>query len=414
MGPSTDAFTAALISRIEQAAPTRAPDAQMVAAAASAPPAAAEILRALSVREVVNVALGWRSVWDPGLGRFADSFDLAGIAQGHPGWFDPANSIELGQSAGGEVQFGVHWNGGVVEWVEVDSEEAIVTRFKDAEAFFRHVLADEQRRLEDRGDGRALPAPLSAIFAAAGSPLAAAPASAPIAAGQVAPRKGKALADPYATAKKHFNEKALLFESELTPAGRRVVVQRARHNPVRPLRVEVIEGDGSVRALEWSAGVDVYGVGRVPGRERVLFSTGVPGPLVEIDLETGTRRTLFEATLFGPSFVDERHLVVLSGDEVRVYAYGDGALGEPIAKLAMAGSNAFSAHGYVFVRGKHPNAGVFHVARWDGKTLEATADCATLNGKPYFWSAAQLVDGVLALCSVDPDGDASWYDYVRA
>lgn len=175
MGSQTgiDAFTAALVDRLAQFEATRAPDPAMIAAAANAPPAAAALLEVLAPREVVNVALGWRSVWDPGLGRFADSLENMG---GPPAGFDPAKSLELGASGGGEVQFGIHWNGGIVEWMEIDPEVGI-TRFADGEAFFRHVLADEQNRLldrKDRGKGDlTLPPALTALFAAAGSPVAA-------------------------------------------------------------------------------------------------------------------------------------------------------------------------------------------------------------------------------------------------
>lgn len=162
-----DAFTAALSARLSAFQATRDPDAAMIAAAASAPPVAAELLRVLAPREVVNVVLGWRTVGDPGLGR---------LGENHPGAFDPANSLELGASGGGEVQFGIHWNGGTVEWVELDLETGEVKRFADAQAFFEHVLDDEQNRLldrKDRGKGElTLPAGLTALFAAAGAPIA--------------------------------------------------------------------------------------------------------------------------------------------------------------------------------------------------------------------------------------------------
>jgi len=85
----------------------------------------------------------------------------------------------------------------------------------------------------------------------------------------------------------------------------------------------------------------------VPGREHAVVCSGVPGSLIDVDLQTGEMKQLLKKANWSCGFVDDEHMAALTGDTISVYRYRDAKLGKSVAKAASVGPNIFVGHGRV-------------------------------------------------------------------
>jgi hypothetical protein len=387
----------------------------------SAPPTVRALAEALATHDY-NVDLGELSMYSVGDDGHVSSLastiqtsceeggiDLAWLlSEGGPGGgaFDPEQTMQLGADGGGMSYFGVSWSGGIVAMVVVEfddpTEDNVVRFFTTPADFFAFV--DHLNRREDE------PLPVvDALKAAAGiaTPKREVAPDAQPSSG-LTPLTGKMPAHPFALAMEHFGVKRMVFQAGPTPAGRRVLVRRfAAGAPPTPAAIVVFGSAGAEHTLEWQVPRDVFGVCAVPGQERALLCTGTPGPLIELDLETGAERQLLPAVGWSCGFVDPEHLAVLSGGEARVYRYSDGALGEPVAALPVAGFNVFVGHGRVFHRTREAPASL-RVIAWNGRELVEEGVFA-VDSKLFSLHAAIEQQGQKLVGFVSTDGKASWF-----
>jgi hypothetical protein len=328
------------------------------------------------------------------------------LRTGGPGGgpFDPHQTLELGADGGGMSYFGVSWSGGklamVVVEVEDPTEDNVLRFFTTPAELF--AFLDHANRHNDA------PVPhLAALKAAAGmAPPETSSATQAVASGLV-PLAGAPPAHPFARALEHFAAKRMVFQAGPTPAGRFVLAQRFRAGtPPGEAQIAVVGPGGTEHALEWDVPRDVFGLCAVPGRERALLCTGTPGALLELDLESGVLREILPRVGWSCGFVDDAHLAVLTDKEVRIHPYRDGAPGEPVAILPIAGFNVFVGHGRVFFKTSQPVAGM-NVVAWNGREL-VQEGVFPVDGKVFSLHAAIERDGQKLVCFVDTDGKAHW------
>jgi hypothetical protein len=212
---------------------------------------------------------------------------------------------------------------------------------------------------------------------------------------------------PHAYAQAHFQQAQGVLQAGPTPSGRSVLVRRfAAGHPYTPASIAVREPDGTVRALPWTDTEDIYGVCVVPGAELALVCIGAPGPLLELDLDTGDQEQRLAFVRWSCGFVDEDHVVVHEDGEARVYAYSVGMA--PVASVVVEGMNLFVGLRRVFTLPSGPR-GTLQVHHWDGSSLVAEPR-ALLERRVFFWSAAALQSGRRLVGSVDFQGKVMWFD----
>ena len=192
------------------------------------------------------------------------------------------------------------------------------------------------------------------------------------------------------------------FVAGPTPEGRTLLVRRfVAGNPYTPSALVVRERDGSTRALPWPDTRDVYGVCTVPGAERVFVCGGAPGPLVEIDLETGEQTERHASASWSTGFLDAASYAVHEGGEIRVYPHTPGPAA--LASTPTAAYNLFVAHGRVYTL----EQGKLVVRAWrDGALAEELS--APLETKLFFLNAATVHEGRRLVGSVDWAGQVTW------
>lgn len=135
----------------------------------------AALLHTLAHHCFQRADLGWRELYYRGDDEDIEpigSWDGYNVEAGTPNWFDPDKGILLGESAGGEVYFGVHWDGGALRFFEVDVEDEEgepIKVFDTVDAFWDHIHTSEYDYAEMEGADP--PEFLTALFEAAGKPL---------------------------------------------------------------------------------------------------------------------------------------------------------------------------------------------------------------------------------------------------
>lgn len=329
-------------------------------------------------------------------------------ATGGPGGgaFDPQQTLELGADGGGMSYFGVSWSGGKLAVVVVEfddpTEDNILRCFATPAELF--AFLDHANRRSDRRFSH-----LDALKAAAGiAPPA--ESAAPAATSGFLPVSGPLPAHPFARAFEHFAVQRMAFQAGPTPAGRFVLAQRFRAGtPPVEAQIAVVGPGGTEHALKWDVPRDVFGLCAVPGRERALLCTGTPGALVELDLQSGVEREILPRVGWSCGFVDDAHLAVLADKEVCIHPYRDGAPGEPVARMPIAGFNVFVGHGRVFFNTSQPVAGM-NVAAWNGREL-VHEGVFPVAANLFSLHAAVERDGQKLVCFVDTDGKAHWLAY---
>lgn len=371
--------------------------APIAAQTASAPADVRDLVDVIGTRDV-RVSLGWRSIETRYLGSLADTWQQVADDTGEsdPRQGDLASGVQIGASAGGEVYFGLCWGSGSVEVAEIDTEDGLIKWFATVDAFLQYMRDAETKR------GQAAPEALAAMFPAASA--AAAPPAPPAG---VEVYAGIPPGHPFAQAHAHFKQEKNVIEVGPTPSGRTVLVRRfAAGNPFTPAALVVREADGTIRALPWTDTNDIYGLCLVPGQERVLVCSGAPGPLLDVDLDTGAQTTRLPNVRWSCGFVDDDHFVVHEDSEARAYAYAGGA--SPVASAAVEGMNLFVGHGRVFTLPPGPT-GLLQIHRFDGGALMDELR-SPMEPRVFFLSATAVHDGRRLLCSVDWQGKATWFD----
>lgn len=224
------------------------------------------------------------------------------------------------------------------------------------------------------------------------------------------PWRGAKPPHPFAEAQAHFPGRRVV-QSAPTQGGQVVAVQRVIAGaPPVPARLAALRG-GEARELPWPETLDVTAAVPLPVGERVLCCTGgMAGPLVELDLDTGARRTLLERAGWSCGFVDPAHLAVLAEGTLRVYRHGD-ELGAPVAELrAPELNNLFVAHGCAFGKTNDYSRTTFRALRWRGEALEDLG-LHTVKPKLFALHAAAASRGAALVGGVDAQGVAHWFSF---
>ncbi len=319
--------------------------------------------------------------------------------------FDPASTLELAADGGGMSALGIGWSNGraFLALVEIDdpTEDNMVKVFATPAEFFAAL---------DRINRDSPGADVEALRVAAGLATAAPAATAATPAPVLSAWTGPAPAHPFAEAQAHFAKRDMLLQAGPTPEGRLVLARRRMFTPPCSTQVVARTAAGATTELSWEGTADVASVSVVPGRERAVLCAGSSGPLVEIDLVSGARRELLASVGWSCGFVDADHLAVLDGQTVRVYRYGDGDLGEPVASAPAAVVNIFVGHGCVFGKSREVGVFSFQILRWTGGALVDTGSHA-VDAKPFAFHAASAHGGTLLLGAVDTKGVVSWFAY---
>jgi hypothetical protein len=147
--------------------PRRAtPRTEWMELASTAPDPVKPLLRALAEHETPYLAFGWREIY----GDDCETFE--GVVSSHritdpP--FDPARSVHLGATGGGEIVFGLAWTPAAVSFVEIDLEAPVRVRTYGPDAYFTYLKAHEIEKCAELESevGRTL----VAIAAALGDPI---------------------------------------------------------------------------------------------------------------------------------------------------------------------------------------------------------------------------------------------------
>jgi len=374
---------------------------ELAALAARAPAPVAELIRLLGTTGV-RLDLGWRSIGGADLGSLAATWDSVEDGRDEPRAAELAEGVQLGASDGGEVYFGLCWSDRGVVAVEIDFEEGLLTWYPTIEAFFDRVHHDATKR------GEPPSAHLAAILRAAGRLPPEAPPPPPPAS-RVRRLEGSPPPDPFARAREHYGRKSHVWQTGPSPAGRTLVVQRfVAGGPYVPAALRVLGADGAVTPVAWPDDTkDVYGVCTVPGRERALVCAGTPGPLLEVDLVTGTTRERMAGVRWSCGFVDAEHLAVLGDKEIRVHRWADdGDLGAPVATASTGAFNLQVGHGCVYTLVRDTTTQV-RLLTWRGASL-VDEGLHPIDGELFFLSATVTHDGRNLLFSEDSKGVATW------
>ncbi len=397
-GPAVDPFTRALLGYLRKqplrAAPLQALLARIVN---DTPPAAAALLHTRAHHELMDEAFGDRYLSDE-LGTAGELLETLEIDAAEVPWLDPVRSLVAGSTLGGEQVFGVHWGSGDLRWFEVDAQGETFDDGKPARdrgpsaAFWRALLAEGGERPEPF---------LSALFAAAGEPIAAPPPP---------PKPERLVAllaglpeNPLQPAVAAFGPKGV-GASARSAAGRRVIYRRAAGGA--PAAVEVLDPDGTRRSVAWASG-DVFGVSIHPTAERALLSTGVPGPLLELDLASLALATLHDAVGWTSGYLDEGHVATFTKGVLDIHRHEPGrSLSAPLATLPTGGNNVFVGAGRCFVTGVEGGVAAF---RLDGGSVVREAVYPVEGGKLFFVTAVLERDGTLLLGRADYSGRHDWF-----
>ncbi len=326
--------------------------------------------------------------------------DLDGLlATAGPGGrrLDISRSLLLAYDGGGMSALGVTWAGGEVNLVIVEmedpTEDSLVYAMATPAALFAKLdLVNHKERAADLEALRARFAP---------APAPAAPPS------RLTAWAGTAPPHPFAQARAQYPQGGVL-QSAPTAGGAVVVTRRVAAGTITAALA--VRSGGDVKELDWPATADVAALVPVPGRERALVHVGaMDGNLVELDLATGTQRTVLEKVGWSSGFVDPDHLVVLADRELRVYGWNDGALGAPAATLAVPTiNNIFVAHGCVIGKTSDYTTTTFQIFRWNGATLDDLGIHA-VEPRLFTLHAATVVDGATLVAGVEWNGGAHWF-----
>lgn len=190
-----------------------------------------------------------------------------------------------------------------------------------------------------------------------------------------------------------------VFCTELDPKGRRLIARRSDGG--QPPRVEVVEADGARRPVELAAN-DVYGVALHPSESRALLGLGSPGPVVEVDLETLAATERHPSLGWRAGWLDDTHVVALTGGRLDLFSATTGPLGEPVQSIETGGSNVMPTPGRCFVvlgGGKDTVCAY----RLTGGRLVEEAALPVVGARVFFFSAARRTDRgeELGACSWD-------------
>lgn len=321
--------------------------------------------------------------------------------------FAPAQTLELGADGGGMSVLGVSWSGGKLGLVVVEIDdpvgENLLTHFTTPTEFFEFLREKNEGVDDELPDVAALEAALG--YASGNS----------VDQGQTRYSRlgawdGTLPPHPYAQAQAHFDQRQSVFEAGPTPAGRSVVARRFRATGKRvPTTIAILGAAGAEHTIKWPVPRDVYGMCLVPDSERALLCSGVPGPLVEIDLETGVERERLPSALWSCGFLDRDHLAVLAKGEVRVYRWDETELGDPVATLAVDSPNIFVGHGRIFCKTRETTPAV-RVLAWDGSALSEEG-VVPVDVKLFAVHAAAIDQDQMLLATVNTDGEARWLVY---
>lgn len=302
---------------------------------------------------------------------------------------------------GGMSALGVYWANGraclaIVE-MENPTEDSLITLCETPESFF--AALDKINRGKSTKELKALRA----------ATQLAVPEQEVASVGGIQTWKGAKPAHPWARALEHFGKDARVRQSEASASGKVAVAKKFKPgNPYEGSAVEVLSADGSSRAVEWTDTIDIFGMCVVPGHERVLICTGMPGPVLELDLESLATREIHPSAKWSCGFVTPDHLALLVGDEVHVFLYGSGPLGEPVAKATAAGMNIAVAHGRVLSRTKDYSTTKFQMLQWNGSALVEAGE-HPLAEKVSSFEGSAVVDGQALLCAVGMKDLVHWY-----
>lgn len=141
-------------------------------------PEAAALLHTLAHHSRPRTYFAWRELkarYDDDEGDEEErlgAWEDYGLEEDDPACFDPSKAFVLGESSGGEVVFGFHWDGGALRFFEIDVEgemEEPLAIFGSADAFWEHVSESEYDYAEMEGEEA--PEFLVELFAAAGREL---------------------------------------------------------------------------------------------------------------------------------------------------------------------------------------------------------------------------------------------------
>ncbi|HUH03357.1 MAG TPA: hypothetical protein VML75_15275 [Kofleriaceae bacterium] len=321
--------------------------------------------------------------------------------------YDPARTLQIGEDGGGMSVLGVSWSGdklGLVV-VEIDDpvEENLLTHFTTPAEFFE-FLREKNEGVDDE-----LP-DVAALEAALGYAPTEAAGDGQARYSRLGAWDGTLPPHPYARAQAHFDQRQSVFQAGPTAAGRYAVARRFRATGKRvPTTISIIGNAGAEHTIKWPVPRDVYGMCLVPDAELALLCAGVPGPLVELDLQTGVERERLPDVLWSCGFLDRDHLAVLAKGEVRVYRWDATELGKPVATLAVDSPNIFVGHGRIFCKTRETTPAV-RVLAWDGSALSEEG-VVPVDVKLFAVHAAAKDQGQMLLATVNTDGEARWLVY---
>jgi hypothetical protein len=139
------------------------------------PAAGAALLHTLAHHCFRRADLGWRELSYRGDDEdivMMGSWDNFNVGDDAPNLFDCQKALLLGESSGGEVYFGIHWDRGGVRYFEVDVEDELgepIKEFETADDFWAFIRESESDYAEMEGSEP--PLFLVDLYAAAGQPF---------------------------------------------------------------------------------------------------------------------------------------------------------------------------------------------------------------------------------------------------
>jgi len=140
-------------------------------------PEAAAVLHTLAHHSFPYTYLVWRSLYyrgdDTESFPAVEDWESYNVGEDAPNRFDTDRAMLLGESAGGEVYFGLHWGGGELRFFEVDLEDELgepIREFATADDFWQHIRDSEYDWAESEGE-EAPPEFLVELYEAAGAAL---------------------------------------------------------------------------------------------------------------------------------------------------------------------------------------------------------------------------------------------------
>ena len=300
------------------------------------------------------------------------------------------------------MYFGLHWSDADARFFDIDAEEGVPLKIYDtAQAFFEAVLDEADDGPSDL---------LRAIFAAARKPLSEPVSPVPPSGPTIVATQDGAPPSPWEP--HHEALGPATRATRASAAGRRVLWHQALAYSGVAAGVAIAD-DGGLLAVEITE--EPYGVSMHPTMERALISTGVPGPLLELDLETATWTKLHDDVGWSCGFIDAEHVVTFtkhfgpSGHPGRLdlFRYTSGeALVSPIATIESGGNNAFVIAGRCYVTGVDGRVAIYER---DGDTLARVASCEVIDGRLFAVADVVEHDGATWMAARSGTDPIVWF-----